>query len=127
LILKVHGACGGSNEALCGLENHFISRSLQTFGNHGSGYSVAFADGDDFFSFEHLTSADRFDFKFASLSIVPVDEERTTIRELRHPAKKQTPLRDQKRMANLLCAKPFDSVTQINDRRRDVALSRRIA
>src|SRR5437762_12693322 len=56
LILEIHLAGGGSDEALGDLEDHLQSRAAEALGDHRSRDTVALADGDDFFSFQHSPS-----------------------------------------------------------------------
>jgi hypothetical protein len=56
LVFEIHRACGGSNKALGGLENDFVTRAFETFGNNRARDTVPFANGDDFSAFLHETS-----------------------------------------------------------------------
>src|SRR5437667_11481785 len=56
LILEIHRAGGGSNKALGDLEDHLQARAAEALGDHRSRDTVALADGDDFFSFQHSAS-----------------------------------------------------------------------
>jgi hypothetical protein len=53
LILKVHRACGGSNETLSGLKDNLKPGALQAVRDDGPGNAVPFTDSDHFFFFLH--------------------------------------------------------------------------